>query len=125
MFPDYLSVSYDYASKEGLRISLVIIVLELLGAEIFRCKSFFSPRKKNWEDFLCVRPPKETKTNYKYRFLKTVYGLVHASKNCYVTLKPELEKMQTKSSLLDQGLLALYVDGYLIGIMLSFVDDVL
>ena len=33
--------------------------------------------------------------------------------------------MQTKSSLLDQGLLALYVDGYLIGIMLSFVDDVL
>ena len=67
-----------------------------------------------------MRPPKETKTNYKYRFFKTVYGLADASKQWYVTLKPELEKMQTKPILFDQVLLACYVDGLKYHLLMRF-----
>lgn len=67
-----------------------------------------------------LHPPKEAKINYIGRLLKTVYGFSHTSRTWHLTLKTELDKMQAKPILLDQGLLAWDVHRYLISIMVLF-----
>ena len=90
-------------SKGGLRI----IVWNSWELRYLDVKTSYL-QGKGIEGTVSMRPPKETKSNYKYRSLKTVHGLADASKQWYVTLKPELEKMQTKPILFDQVLVVCY-----------------
>lgn len=90
----------------------------------FDVKTAF-PRGKAIRRTVKKCPSQEAKTNQIRISLDIVYGLADASRSWYLTFKTELEKMQAKPILLDQGLFPWYVNGYLTAVMVLFFDDVL
>ena len=72
-----------------------------------------------------MRPPIEAKTETVWKLNKTVYGLADASRNWYTKLRNELIKLGCIPCKIDQGIFCWFSNKKLIGLMISFVDDIL
>ena len=74
-----------------------------------------------------ILPPKETHTdtNKIWKILKPVYGLLDAPREWYLRLRSELESLGMKVHSLDNGFFYLRSRGELVGIVISYVDDIL
>ena len=111
-------------SKEGLRIVLTIITANSWTLNSLDIKTAFLQGKEiNREIF--VQPSHEANTNNLWKLLKTVYGLADASRSWYLKLRSELINLGGKPIQLDQGIFIWVHESNLIGVIVSFVDDVI
>ena len=72
-----------------------------------------------------ILPPKEAMTQQVWKLNKTIYGLNDASRSWYLKLRDELVSLGAVPMQLDQGIFVWYHGGDLLGIIVSFVDDLL
>ena len=111
-------------SREGLRFALSVIASNKWQLNSLDVKTAFL-QGKPIEREVYVKPPKEANTRKIWKLNKTVYGLADASRNWYLKLKEELNKLGGKLSQLDPGIFAWYQNDQVYGIVILFVDDVL
>ena len=111
-------------SKERLRVAISIIAAFGWTINSLDIKTAFLQGKKIEREII-VQPPKEANTTNLWKLSKTVYGLADASRSWYLKLKSELMKLGGKPIELDQGIFVWVQNSPLIGIVVTFVDDVL
>ena len=81
---------------------------------------------KPMEREVYVRPPIEAYTDKIWKLNKCVYGLSDASRHWYLTLREKLISFGAVPSVVDQGIFYWFSsDGVLIGVILTFTDDLL
>ena len=111
-------------SREGLKLACSLIASSYWTVNSLDVKTAFLQRK-TIERSVIVRPPKEANTNKLWKPKKCIYGLADACRYWYLKFREELIKLGATPSKLDQGIFIWSIDNKIIGIMISFVDDVL
>ena len=111
-------------SREGTRLALALIAANKWKLKSLDVKTAFL-QGDSINRTVYVRPPAEAKTNLVWKLNKTVYGLADASRNWYTKLRGELIKLGCIPCKIDPGIFCWYHENKLVGIMISFVDDIL
>ena len=111
-------------SREGLKLACSLIASSYWTVNSLDVKTAFL-QGKTIERSVIVRPPKEANTNKLWKPKKCIYGLADACRYWYLKFREELIKLGATPSKLDQGIFIWSIDNKIIGIMISFVDDVL
>ena len=111
-------------SREANRLTLAIIAGMKWKLNSLDVKTAFL-QGDQIDRVVYVRPPIEAKTETVWKLNKTVYGLADASRNWYTKLRNELIKLGCIPCKIDQGIFCWFSNKKLIGLMISFVDDIL
>ena len=123
--PDKESIRADSptAHKDSLKLALAIAANEnwdIISADI---RSAFLQGKRLDRKVYVVPPPEAHLKGVLWLLEKAAYGLVDGSRLFYLELKAKLEGLGMKEVSSDSGLFTMHLNGKLIGIICSHVDD--
>ena len=114
--------------KESLRLFLAGAATYQFDIHSIDIKAAFL-QGQNIDRTIHVQPPKEYKSDsngsHVWKLKKCVYGLVDASRNWFLSVKNELERLKCEQSKLDPALFYWHKDNKLHGLFLMHVDDFL
>ena len=110
--------------RESVRLALTILASKKWKARSIDFKTAYlqgEPIERN----IFIIPPKEANTNKLWKLLKTVYGLNDAPRQWYFSLLKVLTDLGCQRHSIDHGFFYCHKDNQMIGLLLTYVDDIL
>ena len=113
------------ASKEALKIALMISANEKFNVKAGDIKSAFLQGEKMQREFF-VRPPKEAKADgILWRLVQGAYGILDGGRLFYLRLLKELKKLGMHQIHSESALFSYVKDGKLRGLVVTNTDDLI
>ena len=110
--------------RESVRIMLTILSSKGWKLQSIDFKTAYLQGQPIEREIFIV-PPKEADTSQLWQLKKTVYGLSDAPRQWYLSLSKVLIGLGCNHHSIDHGLFYYHLDDHLIGILLTYVDDLL
>ena len=113
------------AAKSTLRMVIALAANESWSLQTIDIKAAFLQGKSLMREIFVIPPKEKRKDGILWKLNKVAYGLGDASRNWYLSVKDELQKLGMKQSKLDNALFRWYRHGKIEGIFIMHVDDFL
>ena len=111
-------------SKDSFRTLLALSATKNLEIPSSDVKAAFLQGSDIARDIYILQPKEAENENSLWKLRKVLYGLSDGSRNCFFSLKDELQESACEMSTIDPAVFRCVQNGSLTGLLLVHVDDI-